>query len=68
MISKEGIRPNPDKIKAVQKFPRPTNGRGVRSFLGLATYYRRFVQYFAKIASSLNKLTKKDEKFVWTDK
>ena len=66
MISKEGISPNPDKLKAVKKFPRLKNVRGVRNFLGLCNY-RKFVRNFAKIASPLNQLTRKGQKFEWTD-
>ncbi|KAK3721639.1 hypothetical protein QZH41_003661 [Actinostola sp. cb2023] len=62
VISRDGIAPNPDKIAAVKDFPVPKNVKGVRSFLGLANYYRRFVRNFAKIAVPLNALTRKDKK------
>ena len=64
-MSDKGIRPNPNKIKAVSEFPVPEKVKDVRSFLGLATYYRRFVKDFARIARPLNNLTKKSVKFHW---
>lgn len=67
VVSAEGLSPNPNKIKAVQEFPVPTNITGVKAFLGLCNYYRRFVKGFAQIASPLNKLTSKHIKFEWTD-
>ena len=63
VISSNGICPDPEKIK----FPVPTNMRQIRSFLGLANYYRRFVKDFAKIASPLHDLTKKAQRFYWDD-
>ena len=65
LVSKHGVRPNPAKITAVTEFPVPTNVKGVRSFLGLANYYRRFVKDFARIASPLNQLLRKDVRFQW---
>ena len=64
VISAEGILPNPDKILAVKEFPAPTN---VREFLGLASYYRRFVPYFTKEAGPLHMLTRANVPFVWSE-
>ena len=58
---------DPAKIEAIKEWPRPTNVTEVRSFLGLAGYYRRFVEGFSKIAASLSQLTKKGLKFHWGD-
>ena len=67
IISKEGLSVDPAKIDAVVKWERPKNASEIRSFLGLAGYYRRFVQGFSSIAASLTKLTKKNAPYVWTD-
>ena len=68
VVSGDGIQVDPKKIEAITKWPRPTTDTEVRSFLGLAGYYRRFVKDFSKIAASLTKLTQKNVKFVWTDR
>ena len=68
VVSKEGIKVDPLKIKAVAEWPRPTNVTEVRIFLGLAGYYRRFLKDFSKIASPLINLLKKTSKFKWSNK
>ncbi|KAJ0578601.1 putative nucleotidyltransferase, Ribonuclease H [Helianthus annuus] len=65
IISADGILVDPSKIEAVSKWSPPKNPSEIRSFLGLAGYYRRFIQDFSKIASPLTKLTRKEEKFIW---
>ncbi|KAL9978457.1 hypothetical protein ACROYT_G015976 [Oculina patagonica] len=67
VVSAEGLSPNPNKIQAVRDFPVPKNNTGIRAFLGLWNYYRRFIKDFAQIASPLNRLTSKNMKFVWTE-
>ena len=65
-VSGDGISADPAKVKAVEDFPRPQNLKQTRSFLGLASYYRRFILSFSKIATPLFALTKKDAPFEWT--
>ena len=66
IVTEEGIYPDPEKVKAVRDWPVPTELRQVRAFVALASYYRRSMKDFAKIAKPLTTLTKKYEKFVWT--
>ena len=68
IVSAEGIRVDPVKIEAIVNWKPPQNVTEVRSFLGLAGYYRRFVQGFSVIASSLTRLLRKGVKFEWDDK
>ena len=58
VVSKDGVMVDPSKIEAVRSWVRPTNVSEVRSFVGLASYYRRFVKRFASIACQLTNLTK----------
>ena len=68
VVSKDGIQVDPKKIEAIIEWPRPTTVTEVRSFLGLAGYYRRFVKDFYTIAAPLSRLTQKNVKFIWTDR
>ena len=67
VISAEGISVDPQKIEAIVNWKPPKNVPEVRSFLGLAGYYRKFVEGFSKIAAPLTKLTRKDIKYDWVD-
>ncbi|KAJ4967924.1 hypothetical protein NE237_014625 [Protea cynaroides] len=68
VVSAEGIKVDPSKIEAIVKWEAPKSVSEIRSFLGLAGYYRRFVEDYSRIAVPLTSLTKKGENFVWTDK
>ncbi|XP_070015417.1 uncharacterized protein [Nicotiana sylvestris] len=63
----EGIMVDPQKVAAVKDWPRPTTPIEIRSFLGLAGYYRRFLEGVSTLASPLTKLTQKAVKFQWSD-
>ena len=67
VISAEGVYVDPQKIEAIVNWKPPTNVIEIRSFLGLAGYYRKFVEGFSKLAAPLTKLTRKEEKFVWSE-
>ncbi|GJU66910.1 putative nucleotidyltransferase, ribonuclease H [Tanacetum coccineum] len=67
IVSADGISMDPAKVEAITKWPRPTTVTQVRSFLGLAGYYRRFVEGFSLLALPLTKLMRKGEKFVWNE-
>nr|GEU56951.1 putative reverse transcriptase domain-containing protein [Tanacetum cinerariifolium] len=67
IVSSEGINTDPAKVEAITKWPRSTTVTKVRSFLGLAGYYRRFVECFSLLALPLTKLMPKGEKFVWNE-
>ena len=58
---------DPTKVEVVSNWPRSTNISEIRSFLGLAGYYRCFVKGFSKLASPLTHLTRKNVKFQWND-
>jgi len=60
VISEKGISPDPSKLEAIQNFPIPKRVKDVQSFIGLAGYYRRFIENFSKIAKPLTKLTQKN--------
>ncbi|KAL7848367.1 hypothetical protein AOLI_G00230850 [Acnodon oligacanthus] len=65
IVSAQGIATDPEKVQKVQEWPEPTCASVVRQFVGLAAYYRRFVQDFAAIAKPLHKLTKKNSRYWW---
>lgn len=65
VVSRDGVTVDSDKVAAVQQWPRPKDRNEVRSFLGLCTYYRRFVLEFARIAKPLTRLTEENRRFDW---
>ncbi|TYK21579.1 pol protein [Cucumis melo var. makuwa] len=66
VVSSEGVSVDPAKIEAVTNWPRPSTVSEIHSFLGLAGYYRRFVEDFSRITSPLTQLTRKGTPFVWS--
>ena len=65
VVSSKGVHVDDSKINAIKTWPQQTNLHQVRSFLGLAGLYRRFVKDFSTIASPLHVLSKKNAPFVW---
>nr|KYP69622.1 Retrovirus-related Pol polyprotein from transposon 17.6 [Cajanus cajan] len=68
IISKKGVHVDPEKIKAIQEWPTPKSVGDIRSFHGLASFYRRFAPNFSTLASPLNELVKKNVEFIWGEK
>ena len=66
VVSKEGIAVDPEKIRAIMELVDPRNVDEVRSFIGLASYYRRFIRNFSQISYPTTSLQRKDKKFEWT--
>ena len=65
IISKDGVEPQWDKIEAIVNLPRPTTISEVRSFIGMATYYCKFLEHYSHVKKPLTELTKKDVSFTW---
>ena len=66
VISPQGLKTSDQHVKAVEEFPVPTNVKGVRQFIGMASFYRRFVNNFARVTQPLHALTRKGAPFKWT--
>ena len=65
LVSADGIRVNPEKVKAIVDWQTPTSTKDVRSFLGVSGYYRKFIQNYSKVASPLTELLKDEQRFKW---
>ena len=67
VVSASGVSMDPGKVEAVMIWERPKSVFEIRSFLGLAGYYRRFIEDFSRLAAPMTRLTRKEVKFVWDD-
>ena len=67
IISDQGVKPDPKKVQAIRTLPAPTSVREIRGFIGMCSYYRRFIPNFSKIAEPLVALTKKYARFKWSE-
>ncbi len=68
IISKTGIWMDPKKLGVIKDWPEPRNLHELRSFIGMCSYYRRFIEKFSMLAGPLHDLTKKNVKFTWMEK
>ena len=67
IVTESGVKTDPEKIKAISEWPQPKNVTELRSFLGLCTYYRKFVKDFSRIAKPLHRLTEAKQHYAWTE-
>ena len=67
IVSAEGVSVDPQKVEAILNWKPPTSVTEIRSFLGLAGYYCKFIEGFLKILSPLTRLTRKEEPFFWSE-
>lgn len=68
IVSTDGIKPNPEKIQAIKKFPIPKTQKEIKSFLGLLGYYRKFIQDFSKLTKPLTECLRKGRNVILDDR
>ena len=67
MVSASGVSVDPEKVEAVMRWERLKSVFEIRSFLGLAGYYRRFIEDFSRLSAPMTRLTRNEVKFEWND-
>lgn len=67
VINGQGVAPDPEKTRAISKYPVPQTPKQVKSFLGLIGYYRKFISHFAQTAKPLNNLLRRNVNFIWEE-
>ena len=65
IISGKEVKMDPEKLKAIQEWPEPTNLKETQSFLGFTNYYRKFIKDYSRIAEPMTRILKKDKKEEW---
>ena len=68
IVSASRVSVDPEKVEALMSWERPKSVFEIRSFLGLAGYYRRFIKDFSRLAAPVTKLTQKEVRFEWNDR
>jgi transposase InsO family protein len=66
IVGKEGVKMDPTKVQSITSWPTPKSAHDIRTFLGLANFYRRFIENFSKTVTPLTNLLKKEQRFNWT--
>ena len=67
LMNRDGFRPDPEEISPIVNYPAPHNLKQLRRFLGMASWYRKFLKDFATLAEPLTRLIKMDRRYEWTD-
>lgn len=67
IVDRQGLRTDPSKVESMVNFPAPRNIKEVRRYIGMVSWYRRFLKDFSTVTNSITKLMCKSQKFVWTD-
>jgi hypothetical protein len=67
VITEKGVLPDPRKVLTIENYPRPTNVKQLKSYLGIASYYRKFIPNFSRIAAPLHALLKANMSFEWKE-
>ena len=68
VVSASGVSMDPEKVETVMSWERSKSVFEIRSFLGLAGYHRRFIEYFSRLAAPVTRLTRKEVRFDWDDR